>query len=82
MYSNQIAKKNHPHFTAERRRRRSGALLLYWWVTFLARLAITHVVSFSCGWESVVLGAVRYLLRSDLIVLAYDSDIHTNKFCC
>jgi hypothetical protein len=41
MYSNQIAAKNHPRFTAERRRRRSGALLLYWWVTFLARLEET-----------------------------------------
>jgi hypothetical protein len=82
MYSNQIATKDHPRFTAERRRRRSGALLFYWWVTFLARLAIAHVVSFSCGWEAVVLGAVRYLLRSDLTISAYDSDIHTSKFCC
>jgi hypothetical protein len=43
MYSNQIAAKNHPCFTAERRKRWSGALLFYWWVTFLARLAIAHV---------------------------------------
>jgi hypothetical protein len=41
MYSNQIAAKNHPRFTAERRRRRSGALLFCWWVTFLARLEET-----------------------------------------
>jgi hypothetical protein len=80
MYSNQIAAKNHPRFTAKRRRRRSGALFC-WWVTFLARLAIAHVGSFSCGWEAIVLSAVRYLLRSDLIVSAYDSHIHISKFC-